>query len=181
MTTNEPALASSDVDQSMEGLHARVGRLAAVVSGEHYPAGDRAALRRYAPQQPVPLAFYRLWLRHLGTEPPLGSAIGAWALIAWGLATGGPSAHRRDRPLGRCLAEAGYSEARLERLLAAPEDDTRQALVASMVRYLASKGEGFDWVQLAQLVLLRDEARREGLHRRIATDYYRQLASTHKE
>ncbi|MFN3629826.1 MAG: type I-E CRISPR-associated protein Cse2/CasB, partial [Casimicrobiaceae bacterium] len=40
-----------------------VGRLAHAIGEAHYPNGDRAALRRWAPGQPLPLAFYRLWLR----------------------------------------------------------------------------------------------------------------------
>lgn len=180
MTTIESVSANAAVvDESLAG---RVNRLAAVLSAAHYPGGDRAALKRHAPGQPPPLAFYRLWLRHLNTELPDPSASAAWALLAWGLASSGRAAHRRDRPLGRCLAECGYAEARLERLLAAPDDDTRLALAASLVRFVAGKEDGFDWMQLAQLLLTRDDEARERLHRRLATDYYRHLPRTdHKE
>lgn len=180
MTTNESGTAAAPADVA-EDLASRVNRLAAVLAAEHYPSGDRAALRRHAPGQPPPLAFHRLWLRHLHTELPHEAATGAWALLAWGLASSGPAAHRRGRPLGQCMAECGYSEARLERLLAAADDDMRLALAASLLRFVAAKGDAFDWVQLAQLLLTRDDEARERLHRRIATDYYRHLPRTDKE
>lgn len=172
---------AAEVTEPAENLAGRINRLASLIGAEHYPGGDRAALKRYAPGQPVPLAFYRLWLRHLATEPPQESTTQAWMLLAWGLACSGPASHRRGRSLGQCLAECGYSEARLERLLAAPDDDMRIALAASLVRFVAAKGDAFDWVQLAQLVLTYDEDARERLHRRIATDYYRHLPRVDKE
>jgi CRISPR system Cascade subunit CasB len=155
--------------------------MAAVLAAEHYPGGDRAALKRHAPGQPPPLAFHRLWLRYLNTELPHEAATPGWALLAWGLANCGPASHRPGRPLGQCLAESGYAESRLERLLAASDDDMRLALAASLVRFVAAKGDAFDWAQLAQLLLTRDDEARERLHRRIATDYYRHLPRTDKE
>jgi CRISPR system Cascade subunit CasB len=162
-------------------LAGRLRRMAALLASERYPGSDRAALKRYAPGQPVPLAFHRLWLRHLNDEIPSESTTPAWALLAWGLAGGGANAHRAARPLGRCLAECGYSEARLERLLATADDDTRLALAAAMARFVAAKGDSFDWAELARLLLTRDDEARERLHRRIATDYYRHLPRTETE
>lgn len=180
MTTNEPE-ANAAPAQAGRDLAGRVNRLAAVLGAEHFPGGDRAALKRHAPGQPPPLAFYRLWLRHLNAELPHDAAVPGWALLAWGLASSGPAPHRPGRPLGQCLAESGYSEARLERLLAASDDDMRLALAAALVRFVATEGDAFDWVQLAQLLLTRDDDLRERLHRRIATDYYRYLPSIDKE
>jgi CRISPR system Cascade subunit CasB len=122
----------------------------------------------------VPLAFYRLWLRHLGSELPPEPQTEAWMTIAWGLATCGQDSHDPQRPLGRALAEAGYSEGRLERLLSAPED-VRVDLFMSAVRFLAAKGERFDWQDAAQFLLTRDVEKREVLHRRIAAAFYRYL------
>ena len=181
MSTPKPELAEQARSHLPDELHSRIGQLAALMAREHYPSADRAALRRHAIGQPLPLAFYRLWLRHLGAEPPGEPAASAWALIAWGLATSGGASHERSRPLGRCLSEAGFSEARLERLLSASDDDMRKTLAASLVRFLAAKGAGFDWVQLAQLVLTQDAEARERLHQRIATDFYRQPTATPKE
>lgn len=161
------------------GLAARVAKLAQVIGSPHFAAADRVALKRYAAGQALPLAFYRTWLRHLDDELPGETESRAWALLAWGLAFMGPRAHRRDRALGAALAAAGYSEARLERLLAA-EAESQADLFASMVRYLSNKGETFDWVDAARLLLTRDPERREATHRRIAAAYYRHPTS-HQE
>lgn len=157
-----------------EGLAARVEKMAALLASSHYPAGDRAALKRYAPGQSPPLAFYRLWLKHLGDELPPEDKAGRWALLAWGLALGGPGAHQPRRPLGVALGKAGFSEARLERLLAA-DADTQLELFAALARFMASKREGFDWAEAARLLLAGAGEKRESVHRRIATAYYRQL------
>lgn len=153
-------------------LAATVAHLAGVIGAPHYPTADRAALRRWAPGQPVPLAFYRLWLRHAGSEPPAESQTDAWMTLVWGLAAMGTQAHQPGRPLGQALAESRYSEGRLERLLAAP-DALRGELFMSAVRFLAAKNERFDWCDAAKLLLATDADKREGIHRRIASAYYR--------
>jgi CRISPR system Cascade subunit CasB len=161
-----------------------IARLAAVICETHYPNadraalrhpnGDRAALRRWAPGQPVPLAFYRLWLQHLGHELPADRYIEAWMTLAWGLATCGTGCHDPQRPLGQALAESRFSEGRLERLLSAP-DDVRLDLFMSAVRFLAARGERFDWHDAALFLLTTDADKRERLSRRIASHYYRHL------
>lgn len=157
-----------------------ISRLAAQVAMPHYPSADRAALKRHTPGQPPPLAFYRLWLRHLGVDLPAEGQTGTWALLASGLALMGGGAHRQGRGLGRALAESDYSEARLERLLAA-DDGTRERLFASLVRFLAAKGESFDWLDAGRLLLTRAPDARETLHRRIAADFYRHLPRQDKD
>lgn len=168
---------TATLPEGQSSLSSTLARLAAVISAPHYPAGDRVALRRWAPGQPVPLAFYRLWLRHVGAELPAEHQTEAWMLIAWALATLGVEAHVPKRPWGQALAEAGFAEGRLERLLSAPAD-VRADLFMQAVRFLAAKGERFDLMQAAQYLLTEDEARREGLHRRIAQAFYRHLPAT---
>jgi len=164
---------SAEPEASPEaGLADLVAKLAAVLKQSHYPAGDLAALRRWAPSRPSPLAFYRLWLRHLGDELPADHHLPAWTALAWGLALAGPASHRKGRSLGQALWEAGFSEARLERLLAAPED-VRLDLFLSMVRFLAAKGESFDWTDAAALLLAANPEKRERIHRHIAKSFYR--------
>jgi CRISPR system Cascade subunit CasB len=162
-------------DVELPTLSTRVGRIAALLTGDRYPSGDRAVLKRMAPGTTPPLAFYRLWLRYLDDDLPSGGQTAAWALVVWGLASAAPGAHRPDRGLGRALAESGFSESRLERLFAADQDDTLLPLAADAVRFLAAKREVFNWVHLAGLLLTRAEVQREVVHRRIATDYYRYL------
>lgn len=168
---------TATLQERQPSLHSTLARLAAVIGTPHYPAGDRAALRRWAPGQPVPLAFYRLWLRHAGADLPAEHQTEAWMLIAWAIATLGPDAHAPKRPWGQALAEAGFAEGRLERLLSAPAD-VRADLFMQAVRFLAAKGEHFDLTQAAQYLLTEDEAKREALHRRIAQAFYRHLPET---
>lgn len=151
-----------------------VGRLAQAIAAQHFPNGDRAALRRWAPGQPLPLAFYRLWLRHMNQELPTEAATQAWMLLAWSLATLGAEAHAPGRPWGQALAESGFSEGRLERLLSAP-DDIRPDVFMAAVRFLAAKGERFDLTEAAFYLLTSDAEKREAVHRRIAQAFYRHL------
>jgi CRISPR system Cascade subunit CasB len=155
-------------------LAATVGRLAHAIGAAHYPNGDRAALRRWAPGQPLPLAFYRLWLRHVDEELPAEASTEAWMLLAWSLATLGAGSHAPERPWGQALAESSFAEGRLERLLSAP-DDVRADLFMSAVRFLAAKGERFDLAEAARFLLTTDESKREHVRRRLAQSFYRHL------
>jgi CRISPR system Cascade subunit CasB len=59
-------------------------------------------------------------------------------------------------------------------LLSAPED-VRLDLYMSAVRFLAAKGETFNWRDAAHFLLTQDAAKRDSLNRRMATAYYRHL------
>jgi CRISPR system Cascade subunit CasB len=155
-----------------DSLATSVARLAGVIGSPHYPSGDRAALRRWAPGQPLPLAFYRLWLRHFGAELPPPAQLEGLMALTWAVATLGAGAHAPKRPLGQALAESRFAEGRLERLLSAP-DDVRLDLFMSAIRFLAAKGERFDLTEAARFVLTHDADKREVLHRQIAAAYYR--------
>jgi CRISPR system Cascade subunit CasB len=176
-TDTQPAPAQA-VMAAGDGLGSVIARLAAVVGSERFHSAESAALKRWSPGQPPPLAFYRLWLRSVGSELPAPAQTQAWMLVTWGLALG--VAHQRGRPLGRVLAESRYAEARLERLLAAPADVLPE-LFASLMRFLAAKGEAIDWLDAARLLLTQDADKREAVHRRIASDYFRHLLRTDKE
>lgn len=157
--------------QAAEGsLASQVGRIAGVIASDSFPTGERAALRRMTCEQPLPLAFYRFAQRHLpeGWERHLED----WVTLVAGIAIMSPRAHRWDRGFGTALSEAGYSEARLERLLAA-DGDTRRTLLLRAARFLAAKSAAFNWAEAAQLLLTSDEERRERLHQRIARDFYK--------
>jgi CRISPR system Cascade subunit CasB len=158
-----------------EELGRTIGKLAALLAAPHFPGGDRASLKRWAPGAPPPLSFYRLWLRHLGAELPAECQTPAWMAVAWGLSYMGAGAHVPQRGLGRALAEGQFYEARLERLLAAPAG-LRLDLFNSAVRFLAAKGEGFDWTDGAAFLLTTDPEKRERMNRRIAADFYRHLS-----
>lgn len=169
---------SAEPQAGESSLAATVGRLAGVIGHPHYPAGDRAALKRWSPDQPMPLAFYRLWLRHMSDALPSEAQAPAWMALAWGLASLGTASHRKDRQLGRALAESSFAEVRLERLLGAP-DELRLELFISMVRFLAAKNESFDWLDAATFLLTTDAQARERVCRRIAQAFYRYQLRDH--
>jgi len=177
MTPDSIELPNADRLDAGQTLAQTVAHLARVLALGHYPNGDRAALKRWAPGISLPLAYYRLWLLHLRTDPPSEHDTPAWMAIVWGLALAGTEAHQPKRALGQALAQSGFAQARLERLLSAPEA-LRFEFYQSAVRFLAAKGEGCNWTDWASYLLTHDPDKREGLHRRIAQSYYRHLPRT---
>ncbi len=158
------------VSQAPMSLESTIGHVAGVIGSEGFPTGERAALRRISPSHPPPLAFYRFALRHLGEG--WETRLADWMTLVAGIALMSPNAHRPDRGLGRALAESGYAEARLERLLAS-EGSTRRTLLLRTARFLAAKGGPCNWSEVAQLLLSREPEKRERINRRIAQDYFR--------
>lgn len=154
------------------GLPTAIARVDVGLSNPGYPTGDRAALRRMIPGQPPPLSFYRFAIRILpdgwDRDAPTRQD---WMTIVAGIALMGPDAHRPDRRLGRVLAEVGYAETRLERLLAAG-GDTARVLVLRTARFLAAKSEPCNWIDLARLLLTRQAEGRDDLALRVARDFY---------
>ncbi|RLC19737.1 MAG: type I-E CRISPR-associated protein Cse2/CasB [Deltaproteobacteria bacterium] len=158
-------------------LGSHVARIAGVLASDGFPTADRASLRRMAPGQPPPLAFYRFAIRYLpeGWE----HALPDWITLVASMALMAPGIHRPDRGLGKALAESGYSEARLERLLAA-EGDTLRSLLMRAARFLASKSAPFNWNDGARMILTRDNHRRERIRLRVARDFYSQTFNQKK-
>ena len=155
-----------------EGLGRSVARIGSVLGANDFPSGERAALRRLDPGGVPSLDFYRFAFRHL----PAGweTHTRQWLVIVAGIALMSPGAHQHNRPAGQALAESGYAEARLERLLAA-EDDTLHRLLLRAARFLAAKNETCDWTDLARLLLSQHDDRREAARLAIARSYYRHL------
>lgn len=162
--------ATPSVNPEPPSLGRLIARVAAIIGSEDFSTGERAALKRLAPGQPPSLAFYRFCFQHL----PDGwqRQVGAWQVILAGLALMGTQPHRPDRPLGQALAEQRYSEARLERLLAA-QDEVLHTLTLRVARFLAAKGESVNWLDLANLLLAQDRDKHEAVRLKIAGDYYR--------
>lgn len=158
------------VSQTLERtLEQHLARVAGILSSDGFPSGQRAALRRMSPGHPLPLCFYQFAVSHLsvGWE----QAIDDWATLIAGIALMSPNAYSAHVGLGEALGEAGYSEFRLERLLAA-EDMVRRVLLLRAVRFLAAKSKAFNWAEGARFLLIRDEDRRQALNLRIAKDFY---------
>jgi CRISPR system Cascade subunit CasB len=168
-----PALDSTDaVSTRAEGsLNSTMARIAAMIGADHFPTGERAALKRMARDEPPGLAFYRFWPRYLGAEAPPDGRVREWAALLAGIALMGRNAHQPGRRFGTVLAETRYSEDRLERLLGTDDPEVRRTLFLRAVRFLAAKGEAFDWIGAASWLLASDD-KREDSARRIARDFY---------
>ncbi|MCU7928140.1 MAG: type I-E CRISPR-associated protein Cse2/CasB [Candidatus Thiodiazotropha sp. (ex Dulcina madagascariensis)] len=160
------------LEETAKSLASVIGSISGLIASENFPNSDRATLKRMDPKKEPPLSFYRFAFRHLPQHWQAQRK--TWQTILNGMALMSPPIHRPDQPLGKVLAEEDYSEARLERLLAA-EDETRRTLILRAVRFLAAKKQPVNWTDLAGLLLITDADKREDLHMRIAGDYYRNL------
>lgn len=162
-------------------LPSQIGRIAAAIAADHFPTGQRAALRRMSPGEPLPLAFLRFALRVLpdGWDRTEASRED-WSTIVAGIALMSPGAHQPNVRLGAVLAEAGFSEARLERLLAS-RGSVRRLLLLRAARFLAAKNKAANWNEAARMLLTRDEDRLEELHLYIASHFYRAVDAQNKE
>jgi len=154
------------------GLSRMVGRLARVLGDQAFPTGERARLRRWSPGAPPSLAFLRFGF----SELPEGWQANTedWEALVAGLALMYPQGHDPGRPAGRALAEAGYAEARLERLLAA-DGDTLRTLLLRAARFLRAKNASCSWIDFAFLLGLGGDP--EAARRRLAGDYFRALSA----
>lgn len=153
-------------------LASAIGRIAAVIGNDEFPNGDRAALRRLDPDSEAPLAFYRFAFRHLPEH--WASSKREWMTLCAGIALMQPHAHQPNLPTGRALADAGYSEARLERLLAA-SGTVLDTLVLRAARLLAAKGGATNWTDFARLLLTDAADKREAIRMQFARHFYQAL------
>jgi CRISPR system Cascade subunit CasB len=146
-----------------------IARIAGMLSGERFPTGTRAALKRFSPGEHVPIEFYSFAYRYLpdGWE----KSMDAWATIVAGIAMMSPNAHNPQVRYGQALAEKRYSEARLERLLQA-EGQVQRILFLRSIRFLTQKSASFNWTDGASFILTQNRDKRESLNSRIARDYY---------
>lgn len=164
------------VQTERASLASTIGKLSAILASESFPSSERAAIKRLAVNEPLPLAFYRFWVARVAREFPPDRQAQDWAVILSGLAlTRGK--HDPKSSYGAALASARYSEARFERLLSAPDAGVRRILFARAVRFLAAKGVPFDWIAPAAWLLASDD-HRDAAARRIARDYFHALSRT---
>lgn len=156
-----------------ENLYQIVGRLASILENDRFPTEERATLRRMMPGQTLPLAFYRFAFKNLPEQ--WQRFLDEWVSLVAGISLMSPNAHNPEVGLGIALADAGYSEARLERLLAST-DEVRRVLFLRAVRFLAAKAKPFNWVEGAQFLLTKDKDKLEALQLSIARDFYSKTA-----
>ena len=178
-TTPVPEDTSSPDPSRAASLGSVVGRLAHALQAE-LPPGVVADLRRLSPGDPASPAFFKIAAGYLepagwlsGDGPRRDQSERRWGALLCGMAhTVG--LHQPGARLGRALAEAGYSELRLVRLL-----QSRGAGLLDTVRltarFLAAKGQAVDWSELARLVLSDGQQHAESVRRGVSRDYFRNL------
>ena len=147
----------------------------------HLDAGAKAELRRLSAdsadsadrwRSPI---FYRLHAELIEAQSTRGTEQ-HWAMILSGMAR---LPHQRGARLGRQLAEHGFAERRLVRLLDADADHL-PAELRTLVAFLDSKGARLDWLTPSALVLSVDADDRDAVRRTIAADYFRTLTRSAK-
>lgn len=129
---------------------------------EHAGTGERAALARLNPDQPLrphEIAALARALLSAGLQPETWrpATWQRWTLIAHGMALAG---HGGAGRLGSQLAQAGVAESRVTRLLTARGDAFIQ-LLPRLLRLLASKNVRPNWKELGPLVLKESSVERE--------------------
>lgn len=159
------------------GRRDAVHRIAWELQHEAISPGDRASLRRVRPGEIGGPAFWKIAVRHLEPRGLLVERDGPvrqrqelqWSTLLAAMANG-PS--QAAAPLGRVLAEAEVTEARVLRLLRA-HDESLLDTVRAVTHQLAAGGHAFDWADLADLLMSDGAPHEESVRRKIAYDFYR--------
>lgn len=167
----ETTVQDADTDMSATAILERLAKGIQLLARRR-ATGDLAMLRRLDPDMPEGGAFFRVLAGATLGRPPAIDSLPRWALAAWAFAHG-PERLELRGSLGRALAEAKVSEARVNRLLAARGGAFRYQM-QRMVRILTHAGQRLPVLDVGLLVLMdgRDEKAAEQQRRRIARDYW---------
>lgn len=169
-----------------DGTMEQVSRLVPLFAGGEQSRarlgpGQIAELRRLDVERPSAPTFWAVVATELDAHlPPDGAVVARraaerrWAVALRALAVLA-GLYRKGHRLGAALAAAGFSEMRFQRLLASPEDRLPDE-IATVARYLAAKGEAFDWFDLVRLAVEVDPTAADDARRDIARDYFRTQA-----
>jgi CRISPR system Cascade subunit CasB len=134
--------------------------------------GERAAIARMNPKQPMPHQLAVLSRAAVAAKlMPESWSVATWqhwALIAHGMALAG---HDGKSSLGDQLALAGVAESRVTKLLIARGEAFSQGL-PRILRLMASKSVAPNWTELGCLVLNESSQESENLRLRIAGRYF---------
>ena len=153
--------------------------IAGVLHQEHFPSGERAALKRMKPSGRAPVAYHR-FLMHTVPEAlhsPLYEP--CWRTLIAGIALQPAHPHDANQSLGQALTRIDFSEDRLERLLAS-DGSVLHTLVLRLARRLAVQHQKTNWNDLSRLLFAYNEEARERINTRIARDFYRVSKQTSK-
>ena len=177
----EETFAETESMPTTRSLADVIPRIAAEIA--RLDPGPAAALRRGSRNGAGAAAFWKLLAQY-------GSVAGVnnerrWAALIQAIAVLTPkgrdptkrSAHDYSLSMGQVLHEAGVSELRLARLLAATPDLRPELAVRICRRLATSESNRFNLVTLGDFVLFGDER----TDRRIARDYYRADAAARRK
>jgi hypothetical protein len=164
-------------------LHIIVPQLAAHIHPDRIGTGAVAQLRRMEPCGALPPVFWGLLYEKVSPDPlDDRQAERGWALIMHALALMAPQNHQQGVRPGAVLrgdegysGDRGYSEMRFVRLLRA-EGERFAGEIATVCRWCANKGQPFDMVLLARLILARFGDPRFSVEietHKLARDYFR--------
>jgi CRISPR system Cascade subunit CasB len=171
----------TEPEEALGSLAGLIARIAHAMKEGALPPGDLAQLRRIDVDRPDQPTFWRLMAAWIAPDAPLPPDIeSAWAAVLSGMAHMAPFHHKPGRRLGMVLAEVGYSELRLNRLLRTGGHRFLEA-VRRTCAFLAARAEPVDWTEFAALILTRDPEKAEDRRRRIARDFYSALQRKENE
>ena len=177
----EATFAETESMPTTRNLADVIPRIAAEIA--RLDPGPAAALRRGPLAGAGAAAFWKLLAKY---EPVGGvNKERGWAAVIQAIAVLTPkgrdperrSAHDYSLAMGQVLREAGVSELRLARLLAAAPDLRSELAVRICRRLVASGFERLNLVTLGDFLLFGDER----TDRRIARDYYRADAAARRK
>lgn len=170
-----------------------VGRAAHMMQSGELSTGDLAELRRISPDAPFTPALWKVLMKlDLADAPPgIDQRVWErrWATLLMGLAFCA-DLHDYKTPLGRALAEAGWSELRFVRLMRAT-DEQLETHVRRLAQFLASKAQKANWADVAWLLfcqsgdpskdLCRSSEKAEEIRLGISRFYYAALYAKEKQ
>ncbi len=168
-------------DTGRRDLGGAVAAVADAFASGRIDTGERAELRRLRPDDPSSMAFWHVLARiveprHRAPESESGREAWEkqWAVVLAGMAT---LSHAPDHSPGHALAEAGFHELRLRRLLRATGHRLGDELLGA-ARFLSAQGVPMDWRDGARLAHYDPDHTPEwadGVRRRIARDYFARI------
>lgn len=138
-----------------------------VESIKHLSSGDLADLRRSADLEMPKAVFWKITT--ICSDYDLTQRVDEWRVILAVFAHM-KGLHDVNQSLGGVLQKAGYSEARLTKLLNANSITIKRELM-TLARFLSSKGVSTNLYELSGLVLF-NHTRGLQVRRKIAQDYY---------
>lgn len=149
-----------------------IPRLAALIHSGALSNGDRAQLRRVPLTGPLPMVFHRFVIKEIPEAFQGPRYELAWRTLLPALAQHRKNPHNPETPFGRALANAGFSERRLEAMLSA-EGRALSVLVARASRRLATDGRTCHWGDIARLIIPTSDRGQAAARDRIARAFFR--------